>query len=74
MYICGNTSVPVAGRREGGREEGRKSVASMIDHQGGREEAREEGSVHECMGGMIVHVGSTSVHIHVYMYIVGTHQ
>ena len=49
-------------------------MASMIDHQGGREEAREEGSVHECMGGMIVHVGSTSVHIHVYMYIVGTHQ
>ena len=28
--------------REGGRKRGRKSVASMIDHQGGREEAREE--------------------------------
>ena len=73
MYICENTSV--AGRREGReREEGRESVASMIDHQGGRKEVREEGSVHECMGGMIVHVGSTSVHIHVYMYIVATHQ
>ena len=23
----------------------------MIDHQGGREEVREEGSVHECMAG-----------------------
>ena len=41
----------------------------MIDHQGGREEAREEGSVHECMGGMIVHVGSTSVHIHACIHV-----
>ena len=62
------------GGGEGGRKGERKSVASMIDHQGGREEAKEEGSVHECMGGMILCVGSTSVHIHVYMYIVGTHQ
>ena len=45
MYICENTSVPVAGRREGGgrggeREERRESVASMIIREGGREQGR----------------------------------